>query len=347
MTSFFHVEDLELRLGRFRLGPVSLGLDRKDYLVLLGPTGCGKTTLIRCIVGAHSADSIVLDGTDISALPPERRGLGYVAQVTDLFPHLTVEGNVAFGLKYAGLDAHERRERLKKYLDLFGLQDMKDRDAATLSGGESRKVSLARSLAVEPKLLLLDEPLGMLDHNERSDMVDVLRMVHEELQTTTVHVTHDRHEAWSIAQRCAVMNEGKILETGTVAKLFRAPESRFVAEFLGGANIFPARFDRAEARTSWGKVPLESPPRMEKGWILLRPEQISVTTTRVEDGVQGTVRAVRDFGEYIELEVAVGDADRLIVHASIEGAAGMEPGRVVFLTWPAGAAHAFEERDGA
>ena len=343
MSLHLHIDSLQLRLEDFQLGPIRLKMNRTDYLVLLGPTGCGKTTLIKCIIGAHGTfpGRILLDRHDIGVLPPNKRKVGYVAQVTDLFPHLTVRENIGFGLKYMKLTPAEHKALVGKYLELFGLEKMEGRLATTLSGGESKKVALARSLIVEPKLLLLDEPLGMLDHNKRKEMIEVLRMIHDELQTTIIHVTHDRHEAWSVAQTCAVMNEGKILETGSVAQLFRAPSSRFVAEFLGGVNIFKADFGRDEVRTSWASLRLVKELSFASGWLLIRPEQISLVEKHLSHRISGTVADRRDFGEYIEPEVLVGDSDWLTVHSSIEGASRTKVGQQAYLNWPESAMHVF------
>jgi len=333
MENYLDIRELELKLGSFALGPVSLQLKKSDYLTLLGPTGCGKTTLIKCITGAYGRlrNRIFLEGRDIGNLPPEKRRVGYVAQISDLFPKLTVEKNVAFGLSYLRLSPHEKISRLEKYLDLFDIQKLRHRTADSLSGGETKKTALARSLAVEPNLLLLDEPLSMLDHNERKEMIDVLGMIHRELRTTTIHVTHDRHEAWSIAQACAVMNEGKILETGTVAQLFRSPAKRFVAEFLGGVNIF--RADSAP----W---PM---PGVEHEYVLLRPERISLAAENEKHKVSGKVDAARDFGEFIELVVSVGERGSLAVHAAVEKTAGIRPGDTVYLDWAEDAIHTFAD----
>jgi len=343
MTSYFEINEMVLRLGDFTLGPLSLRLDKTDYLVLLGPTGCGKTTLIKCIIGALGTDlgHIFLDGTDIGALVPNRREVGYVAQITDLFPHLSVRENVGFGLRYTNLTAQERSARLARYLELLDIERLLDHSARSLSGGESKKVSMARSLIVEPKLLLLDEPLGMLDHNERTEMIEVLRMIHRELHTTIIHVTHDRHEAWGIARKCAVMDGGRIIETGSVAQLFRTPRTRFVAEFLGGTNIFKAEFDGAGARTSWGKLVLKEAPAFKEGHILIRPEQIALASKQ-KHKASGEVAAVRDYGEYVELTVRLEGSETLTAHASIQEAAGIGVSQIVYLDWPDNAVHSFE-----
>jgi ABC-type Fe3+/spermidine/putrescine transport system ATPase subunit len=342
MPSYFNISGLETNLGDFRLGPVSLEIEKADYVVLLGPTGCGKSTLIKCIIGVLGIEKgkISLGDNDISVLPPNKRRVGYVAQITDLFPHMTVEENIAFGLKYLRLTSPERKARLGQYIDLFGLENLRTRPATKLSGGETKKVSIARSLVVEPKLLLLDEPVGMLDHNERGDILEVLRMVHSELGMTTLHVTHDRHEAWSCGRTCAVMNAGRILESGPLGKIFREPSNRFVADFLGGTNIFKASFDGNEARTAWGSVTLGEIPHGPGGWLMIRPEQIVLTGEEDSHTVSGKVTAVRDFGEYVELEVSIGESNVITVHASMEKASGIGVGLEVYLHWPENAVHA-------
>jgi ABC-type Fe3+/spermidine/putrescine transport system ATPase subunit len=271
--------------------------------------------------------------------------VGYVAQVSDLFPHLTVNGNVGFGVRYMKLTAGEREARLARYLELLGIEKLRERRASTLSGGESKKVAMARSLIVGPELLLLDEPLGMLDHNERRDMIQVLKRTHEELQTTTIHVTHDRHEAWSIAQKCAVMNRGRIIETGSVADLFRAPRTRFVAGFLCGVNIFSATFKESEAVTSWGRLALREVPAFASGYIMIRPEQISFTSAEKEYKTSGEVAAIRDFGEYVELEVVLKNSEMLTVHSSAGTVSRITVSQKVYLDWPDGAIHCFEDKE--
>jgi ABC-type Fe3+/spermidine/putrescine transport system ATPase subunit len=335
MTGYFQIKSVETLLGTFRLGPVSLEMQKGEYLVLLGPTGCGKSSLMKCISGISAAanGTIFLDGLEISSMPAHKRHIGYVSQFADLFPHLTVRRNVAYGLKYLSISHSESITRVSRYLDLFGLGKLADRMPSTLSGGESRKTAMARSLIINPRMLLLDEPLGMLDHNSSKEMLGILRMIHEELQTTTIHVTHDRHEAWNVSESCAVMNEGRILQTGNVAELFRAPKSRFVAEFLVGTNIFEASFDGTRALVEWGTVSLYNQPAVKKGWILIRPEGISFVPAGKACKASGKVAAVKDFGEFIEIEVKIKDSAVLVVHSSIDKAGKISAGDEVYLDW--------------
>ena len=202
---------------------------------------------------------------------------------------------------------------------------------------------MARSLVVEPHILLLDEPLGMLDHNGRKDMLHILQMVHDDLQTTTIHVTHDRHEAWGIAQTCAVMNQGRIVQTGAVSELFRQPKSRFVAEFLGGMNIFKAIFKDSKAMLPWGEVTLHQNPSVSEGWIMIRPESIRIQSNGTPPKVKGLVSSLRDFGEYIEIDVQVAESVMLKVHSSTEQISDVAVGHTVFLDWKEESVHTFFE----
>ena len=351
MGSYFILESLEQLFGAFRLGPISLNLEEKDYLVLLGTTGCGKTSLLRSIVGigGKRKNSIFLDGRDIGILPSQKRHIGYVAQASDLFPNLTVRKNIAFGLAYQNIAAQEKRTRIERYLDLFNLVKQADQPVATLSGGENKRTAMARSLIVGPKILLLDEPLGMLDQNGRKAILGTLKMIHDELQTTTIHVTHDRHEAWRIAKQCAVMDRGRIIQTGTVAELVRKPKTRFVAEFLGGTNIFQATFNGTKARLGWIDLTLPESTSYSKGWVLIRPELIAIHREKSDCKLSGVVKVIHDFGEYVEVDVAVfgsfdsaqSDPVQLKVHMPLAGAHRIEEGQQVFLHWQDESIHAF------
>jgi len=353
MGTYFILDSLEKLFGTFQLGPVSLNLEEKDYLVLLGTTGCGKTSLLRSIVGIRGKimNSIFLDGRDIGILSPQKRNIGYVAQASDLFPHLSVRKNIAFGLAYQNITAQEKQRRIGRYLDLFNLVKQADQPIATLSGGENKRTAMARSLIVEPKILLLDEPLGMLDQNGRKAMLKTLKIIHDELQTTTIHVTHDRHEAWRIAKQCAVMDRGRIIQTGTVAEMVRKPKTRFVAEFLGGTNIFRATFDGIHARLGWTDLTLPAPVTYSNGWVLIRPELITLNSENNECKIPGVVKALHDFGEYVEVDVAASgslesaqsDSIELKVHMPLAGANRIEEGQQVFLDWRDESLHAFGE----
>jgi len=232
------IRRLKLRLGEFTLGEIFLRLARRDYMVLLGPSGCGKTTLLRAVAGLFRLPPgrLWLEGADIGSLPPHKRGIGYVSQTTDLFPHLSVEQNIGFGLRYLGLTRAERRERVERMAEMLGVEGLLRRNTVNLSGGEGKRVALARGLVIDPRILLLDEPLNGVDHYARAGMFDVLRMIHDDLGTATIHVTHDREEAWAVGGRYAVMRDGLIEQSGTPDELLNAPKTPFVAEFLGAGG---------------------------------------------------------------------------------------------------------------
>jgi ABC-type Fe3+/spermidine/putrescine transport system ATPase subunit len=233
--AFLAIRNATSSAGTFQLGPLSLEVAENDWFVLLGPSGSGKTTLLNLLAGATPSPPGVLQlgGRDLGPLPPERRRVAYVSQTGDLFPHLTVAENVGFGLRFMRQTPAERRERVRRLLTLFGLEALAAQQASTVSGGEGRRVALARSLATDPVLLLLDEPLGMLDPPGRRAMQACLAKVHAELGTTTVHVTHDHSEARMLGTRCGILMKGRLQQEGPVEDVFRHPATKEAALFLG------------------------------------------------------------------------------------------------------------------
>lgn len=222
------------------LDGVDLAVGDGEMVVLLGPSGCGKTTLLRAASGLQplNAGQIELDGRDLTGQRPDQRGIGLMFQDEVLFPHFDVEGNVAFGLRMARVPFAERRRRVVEVLELVGLSGFQSRDVATLSGGEAQRVSLARALAPEPRVLLLDEPFGSLDRLLRERLINELRPVLDQVGVTAVHVTHDHHEAFALADRIAVMASGRILRIGTPEEVWTDPRTAQVARFLGHTNVF-------------------------------------------------------------------------------------------------------------
>jgi putative spermidine/putrescine transport system ATP-binding protein len=228
------IEHLERRFGEFSLS-VSLAVPAGAYEVILGPSGSGKSLLLGCIAGLFTLEGgrISLDGRDVTGEPPERRGLGLVFQRSSLFPHLSVRENVEFGLRARGQRRAERRERLDELCRTLRLEPLLGRPVSALSGGEAQRVAIARALAARPRVLLLDEPLSLVDHNARLELQDELRRIHGELGLTALHVTHDREEARALGQRCAVMLGGRIVQEGPADEVFARPRCVFVAKFLG------------------------------------------------------------------------------------------------------------------
>lgn len=231
------VRDLRRRFGSFALRGVSLRLPTGGYGVLLGPSGAGKSLLLQTIAGLHLPEggAIALCGRDLAGVPAERRGVGFVFQQAALFPHYDVRDNIAYGLRARRVPAAERSRRVDEMVRLLGLEAIAGRPVASLSGGEGQRVAIARALAVRPAVLLLDEPLSLVDANGRRELREVLRRVHRELALTTLHVTHDREEALALSDHCAVMQDGAVAQEGPTAEVFGRPASGEVARFLGVA----------------------------------------------------------------------------------------------------------------
>ena len=222
------------RFGAFTLA-ADLHVPAGAYLTLLGPSGCGKSLLLGTLAGLYPVErgQVLLDGQDVTHAPPEARALGFVFQKSSLFPHLGVADNIAFGLKMRGVGKSERRQRVDQLTDLLGMGSLLDRPATALSGGEAQRVALARALAPDPRVLLLDEPLSLVDHNARLELQAVLKRLHTELDLTVLHVTHDREEARALGDQAAVMQQGAVIQQGAWGEVHAAPANAFVSEFLG------------------------------------------------------------------------------------------------------------------
>jgi len=228
--------------GKFALDDVSLQVKKGEFVTILGPSGCGKTTLLRCIAGFQVATSgdILLNGEDVTDMPPHLRPVNTVFQKYALFPHLNVFENVAFGLKLKGVDTIEMERRVRKALKMVSMSDYEYRDVDSLSGGQQQRVAIARAIINEPEVLLLDEPLAALDRKMRADMQLELREMHKKLGITFIYVTHDQEEALTLSDRVVVMREGKIQQIGSPTDVYNEPQNCFVANFIGESNILDA-----------------------------------------------------------------------------------------------------------
>jgi len=229
------VRGLHLALGEFALCELSLRIGKGEYWVILGPSGCGKTVLMQTIAGFFSPDQgqIVVEGQDMTALPPERRRMGLVFQQAALFPHKSVWDNIAYGLRARRATRDEIERTVDGLVDRLSLRSFLDRPVPTLSGGEAQRVAVARALAIHPDLLLLDEPMSALDHNTRLELQGELARIHRELGLTTLHVTHSREEASALGDHIAIMLGGRIVQRGAAAEVTARPRCPFVARFLG------------------------------------------------------------------------------------------------------------------
>ena len=261
---------------------VNLSINPGEFVVLLGPSGSGKTTILSMIGGfiEPSAGQVFIDGHDVTQVPPAKRPTVTVFQDYALFPHMTVAGNVGFGLEMKKLGKRERLERVEEALGLVGLSGFGARGIHQLSGGQRQRVALARAIAVEPTVLLLDEPLGALDLNLRRQMQEELVGLQKQLGTTFVHVTHDQDEAMSIADTVVVMNQGRIEDRGTPDRVYLKPASLFTATFMGESNLLEARVTKGGetdiiASTSLGEIALDGRAAIgDKVHLSVRPEQM-------------------------------------------------------------------------
>jgi ABC-type Fe3+/spermidine/putrescine transport system ATPase subunit len=262
------------------LADVSFSVEHGEIICLLGPSGCGKTTLLRLIAGLEAPDGgrASVEGEDVTHTPPHLRGFGLMFQEYALFPHKDVYGNVAFGLRMAGLARKVVAERVADALALVGLAGFERRDVSQLSGGERQRVALARSLAPQPRLLMLDEPLGALDRNLRERLLDELPDILHRAGATAITVTHDQEEAFAIADRIVLMQNGRVVQVGTPRKVYRQPASAWVARFLGLNNLLPAKIVAGKVETKIGRLEIgdlgvasrQSP--ISNPQLLIRPE---------------------------------------------------------------------------
>jgi ABC-type Fe3+/spermidine/putrescine transport system ATPase subunit len=227
----------------FALRDINLEIGQGEYVVLLGPTGAGKTLLLETMTGFHKLDrgKITFDGHDVSDLPPEKRRFGYVPQNYLLFPNMTVRKNVDFGLKMRSQTEIVRKSKVDETLALFGLKPLADRMPATLSAGEKQKVALARVLAIKPRLILLDEPLSSIDAEAKREIKHELKRLHRELHVTVIHVTHDKMEGFSLADRVAIIRNGQIIQVGDPEQIMSNPKDEPTARLLGYENIYKAK----------------------------------------------------------------------------------------------------------
>ena len=303
------------------LDGLDLDLAPGEMVVLLGPSGCGKTTALRILAGLDVADSgsVLVNGKDITHVPANKRGMGMVFQAYSLFPHLTVAENVAFGLKLRGDDRRKRAARAGEMLELVGLSEHGTRYASQLSGGQQQRVALARALAIEPAVLLLDEPLSALDAKVRVQLRDEIRRVQLEVGTTTLFVTHDQEEALAVADRVGVMNNGRLDQVAPPTELYARPATRFVAEFVGLSNRLRAEVDGAGATVLGGRIPLlEGSLDHGTGMALVRPEAVSITPS---GEANARVVAVAFLGPFSRVQCRLEDGQ--IILAQVPSSAAM------------------------
>ena len=315
------VENIHKQFGAFTaLDKVSLDFPTGELVALLGPSGCGKTTLLRVIAGLETADSgrVILEGEDASATHVRERQVGFVFQHYALFRHMSVFENVAFGLRVKPRKERpgeaEIRKRVHRLLELVQLDWLADRFPAQLSGGQRQRIALARALAVEPRVLLLDEPFGALDAQVRKELRRWLRRLHDELHVTSIFVTHDQEEALEVADRVVLMNKGRVEQVGTPQEVYEHPATPFVYGFLGAVNLFHGRVDGEHVRVGEAVLPHDGRDA-EHGVEVVgfaRPHELDIVTDlAAPEGVDAVVARVLAFGSSVrvELDAVATDAD--------------------------------------
>jgi molybdate/tungstate transport system ATP-binding protein len=324
------LEQINKVWGEFQVQNINLEVNNNEFFILLGPSGAGKTLLLELIAGIHYPDSgkIIFKGTDITHFPPEKRKVGFVFQDYALFPHKQVWQNIEFGLSRRKISRAEKLKLVSEMMDQIGITDLAKRYPNTLSGGEQQRVALARALIINPDIFLLDEPLSALDYNMRLKLREEILKIHKNLQITTIYVTHDRMEAFTLADRIAVMNKGQIIQIGTPKEIFRSPTNEFVAQFTGYDNYFEgvARYDPETklATIDCGQFEIQvANPKEGKIKVFIRPEDIAISLTPPKTSVRnvlpGKIIGIQDQGLIIKLKVELAqnqEVDALITHQS-------------------------------
>jgi putative spermidine/putrescine transport system ATP-binding protein len=326
------LKDLHRSFGATRaLDGMSLDIAAGEFVALLGPSGCGKTTALRVLAGFERQDRgrVLVDGRDISRVAPQKRDMGMVFQSYSLFPNMNALDNVAFGLRMRGKGAQERRRRAGDLLDLVGLADRTTQYPHQLSGGQQQRVALARALAIEPRVLLLDEPLSALDAQVRIGLREQIRNLQMTLGTTTVFVTHDQEEALSMADRVCVMRAGRIEQAASPEQLYGSPLTTFVAEFVGTSSRVPGRVEGETVDVLGRRLPVRNGNGHPPGAlvdVLLRPENLTV-----RHDPEGAERVVSKsfLGSVSRVVVRLADQTQIKVDVVGSGAAGFTAGDAV------------------
>lgn len=307
------VQNIQKRFGSFvALDNVSLDFPSGELVALLGPSGCGKTTLLRIIAGLEQADAgtVLLDGEDASSTHVRERQVGFVFQHYALFKHMTVFDNVAFGMRMKPRNVRPNETQIKKkvhdLLNLVQLDWLADRFPAQLSGGQRQRIALARALAVEPRVLLLDEPFGALDAKVRKELRRWLRKLHDELHITSIFVTHDQEEALEVADRIVLMDHGKVEQVGTPEEVYGHPATPFVYGFLGSVNLFHGRVEDSAVRVGEDAVPHHNTAIAQGSevYAFARPHELEIVTDpNRTDGIKARVNRVLTFGVSSRVEL--------------------------------------------
>jgi len=338
------VRSLSYAVGRFSLKDIDLDVEDGETLVVLGPTGAGKTVLLELIAGFRSPSkgSVLIDGREVTGLPPEKRRVGFVYQDYLLFPHMSVFENIAYGLSAAGVKKRQAESKVTEIAARLGISHLLARRTKRLSGGEAQRVALARALVISPDVLLLDEPFAAVDPSTKEQLMRETGRMLDSWDIPVVHVTHDQVEASEMADRIAVMNEGRVVQVDTPGGIFNEPKTEFVAKFVGTRNIFEGVARRVDGETlvDVGGLQLHSSVDIEgRVHVTIRPEDILVSPDRIassaRNSIPGVITELRDRGPIVHITADCGvDITAAITRESFDELR-LTVGDKVFLTFKA------------
>jgi len=342
------IESLSRKWKNFALDELSLKVESGEYFVILGPTGAGKTLLLELIAGFHVPDSgrVLVDGKEVTNLPPEKHNLAFVYQNYSLFPHMSVKKNIEFGMRMKKIRDPKRVLDTARDLKITHLLD---RNPLTLSGGEQQRVALARALVTDPKILLLDEPLSALDPRTQENARELLSFLHKKNKLTVLHITHDQTEARIMADRIAVIMDGKLMQVGTPEEIFEKPVEGQVASFVGFENVLKGRVvsaDQGFLRIKTGEVVIDASGDMEAGdqvYAFLRPENIALSKTSTQSSIrnslQGRVTEIWVLGALVRVKVDCGVPLNVLITRQSAEEMEISPGIQVYAQFKASSVH--------
>ncbi len=345
------IENLSKDWKEFKINNISLEINKGEYFIFLGPSGSGKTMLLELLAGMWSPDSgkIFMNDTDITMLPPEKRGVGFVYQNYMLFPHKTVFENIAFGLNIRRVDKKEIQVKVEEMMNLFGITKLSNRLPRTLSGGEQQRTALARALIIHPKVLLMDEPLSALDRITREELIQEFKRIHKTFDVTIIHVTHNFDEALQLADRIAIIKEGTVSQVGDTDDVFRHPKDEFVADFVGTENIIKGVAREGEDNLTivdTGKIEIKSSEK-KIGVVhaTIRPEDITLSTvkapTSARNVFKGFIKEIYDLGTIIKLTIDIGESLVLVLTRQSFLDLELNVGKQIFIYFKATAVNLF------
>ncbi len=342
------IERLNIQFNNFSLKDLNLNIKDGEFFILLGPTGAGKTMLLEAIAGLIPVKSgrIIIDRKDVTKLPPEKRGISIVYQDYSLFPHLTVEKNIKYGLKFTKINKSLADKKYSRLIKELNLSHLLNRYPGTLSGGEQQRVALARAFIIDPRVILLDEPVSALDSAFRQDIKARLKMLHASTNAIFIMVTHDLADALSLGDRAAVIKDGKIEQVGTIDSIFKRPNSAFVADFVGAKNIFLVRYIGTKAILNDLLIETGRHHKESFGYIAIRPEDIVISRLPIKSSMKniffGRIEEITNHGFFYEVSIHVdGYKFKSLITKSSLFDLKLEEGTEVYISFKATAIHNF------